>query len=63
MYISLNDSRTKGFRKWADTHQPQQDGKAGSDDGSAAVVVPVPDDAVPTEQPHRPWLVPGAGRL
>ena len=22
MYISLQDSRTKGFRKWADMHQP-----------------------------------------
>jgi hypothetical protein len=62
MYIYLKDSRAKGFRKWADTHQP--DGKGGRD-GSAAVVIPALDDAVltPPEQPHRPWLVPGAGRL
>ena len=62
MYISLNDGRTNGFRKWADTHQPD-DGKAARDDGGAAVVIAAPDDAVPTEPPHRPWLVPEAGRL
>jgi hypothetical protein len=64
MYISLKDSRAKGFRNWADTHHPD-DGKGGRDDGSAAVVIPAPDDAVLThpERPHRPWLVPGAGRL
>ena len=61
MYVSLNDSLTKGFRKWAETHQPD-DGKAGCD-GSPAVLIPAPDDEVPTEQPHRPWLVPGVGRL
>ena len=64
MYISLKDSIAKGFRKWADTHQPG-DEKCGRGGGSAALVIPAPDDAplIYPEQPHRPWLVPGAGRL
>jgi hypothetical protein len=64
MYISRRDSSTKGFMKWADTDRPH-DGKGGRDDGSVAVVHPVPDDAVPTrpQQPHRPCLAPAAGGL
>ena len=66
MYISLTDSLTKGFRKWADTHQP--DGKiddhAGG--GEAAIIADSDVDGVvlaPPEQAHCPWLVPGEGRL
>ncbi len=66
MYIYLEDSRTKGFSTWADTDQPG-DSNDGHDSESAAVDIADPDldDAVmaPPEQPHRPWLVPGAGRL
>jgi hypothetical protein len=73
MYISLapdvylaGDSCAKGFRKWADAHEPgiNKDVGAGEGDG---VVATDPDlvDAVVTssERPHRPWLVPGAGTL
>jgi hypothetical protein len=64
MYISLADSCSRGFRKWADAHQPD-DGNNPQVGGSAAGVIADPGDAVmtPSEQPHRPWLVPGAGRL
>ena len=62
MYISLADSCSKGFRKWADAHQPDD---SSNRHGSAAVVTTDPVDVAitPPEQPHRPWLVPGAGRL
>ena len=63
MYISLEDSRTKGFRKWADAHRDV--GNAGADGKRAPVVVTDPDRTAMTASghPHRPWLVPGAGRL
>jgi hypothetical protein len=66
MYISLRDSYTKGFKKWSDAHQPEikNDARAGE---RYAVVAADPglDNRVMTspEQPHRPWLVPGVGRL
>ena len=28
MYVSLADSRAKGFKKWADVHQPEKLGGA-----------------------------------
>jgi hypothetical protein len=66
MYISLADSRAKGFKKWADIHQPETLGgaHAGTDEGSL-IAAPDLDQEVtaPAEQPHRPWLVPGAGTL
>jgi hypothetical protein len=58
MYISLADSRAKGFVKWADTHQPERlgDARAGAGEGG---VIEAPDLAqgvttTPAEQPHRP---------
>jgi hypothetical protein len=66
MYISLEDSRAKGFKKWADAHQPERlsDARIGAGEGG---VIAAPDLAqgvtTPAEQPHRPWLVPGAGTL
>jgi hypothetical protein len=66
MYISLADSRAKGFKKWSDAHQAERlgDARAGAGEGG---VIAAPDLAqgvtTPAEQPHRPWLVPGAGRL
>ncbi len=58
MYISLADSRAKGFVKWADTHQPERlgDARAGAGEGG---VIAAPDLAqgvttTPAEQPHRP---------
>ena len=62
MYISLKNSCSKGFKKWADAHEPQSQAPVGDE--------PVADDPgldsgvmTPPEQPHRPWLVPGAGTL
>jgi hypothetical protein len=66
MYISLAYSRAKGFKKWADIHQPEKLGgaRAGADEGSV-IAAPDLDQEVtaPAEQPHRPWLVPGWGTL
>ena len=65
LYVSLADSRAKGFRKWADVHQPEKLGgaRAGADEGSV-IAAPDLDQEVtaPAEQPHRPWLA-GAGTL
>ena len=61
MYISLKDSCANGFRRWADAHQPE------SASGGSRLVGASPDQDSPVmtslEQPHRPWLVPGAGTL
>lgn len=66
MYISLADSLAKGFRKWADAHQPdiKIDDRAGR--GDAAIIANLDaGDAIltPPERVHCPWLVPGEGRL
>ena len=56
--------RTSGFRKWSEAHGPKIVVRAVA--GEAAVIsAPDLDQGLmtPTEQPHRPWLVPGAGRL
>jgi hypothetical protein len=61
----LMSSPTSGFRKWSEAHDPKIAG-ARAVAGDAAVI-PVPDldqgMMTPDEQPHRPWLVPGAGTL
>lgn len=66
MYISLADSLTKGFRRWADAHQPDRKIDDRPSGGAAASIADSDvDDVVltPPERPHRPWLVPGEGRL
>jgi hypothetical protein len=66
MYVSLADSRAKGFKKWADVHQPEKLGGARAGVGEGGVIAaPDLDQGVttPAERPHRPWLVPGAGTL
>ena len=64
MYISVADSRIRGFLKWADTHEPNgsREARADADEEIAAPDLAGEVTAYP-EQPHRPWLVPGAGRL
>jgi hypothetical protein len=64
MEISIN-SRTGGFRKWADAHDPRITATPTVADDAAVISATDPDQPVTAteEQPHRPWLVPGAGRL
>ncbi len=63
MYISLTESRAKGFRRWSDAHQ-----RASNDDADGVARV----DAIAAfgsgyaamrapERPPAPWLVPGVG--
>ena len=54
----------KALKKWADIRQPGKLGgaRAGADEGSV-IAAPDLDQEVTAEQPHRPWLVPGAGTL
>jgi hypothetical protein len=63
MRISLAESNRNGFNKWCAAHD------AGSGDDGRLDAVDIVDQAIetavmtPPEQPHRPWLVPGAGTL
>jgi hypothetical protein len=57
MYVSLADSRAKGFMKWADAHQPERLSDAHTRAGEGGVIAaPDLDQGVPTptEQPPRP---------
>ena len=66
MRISLVDSRANGFSKWSTTRRPgsKDDDRPG---GAAPIALsgPALDNSImaPPEQPLRPWLVPGVGRL
>jgi len=66
MGISIN-SRTSGFRKWSEAHDPKI--AAARAVAGEAAVISAPDLDLekglmtPEEQPHRPWLVPGASTL
>jgi len=56
--------RTSGFRKWSEAHDPKIAVRAVAVE--AAVISALDLDQglmTPAEQPHRPWLVPGAGTL
>lgn len=63
MYISLNNSRANGFKKWSDAHRPGND-----DDDNSGGATPIAITEPPSgegeeirEPSHRPWMVPGAG--
>lgn len=69
MAIYINPT-TSGFRKWSEAHPPKRTGEAtarvaeaGVKDGVAAAPDADQRVMVPDEQPHRPWLVPGTGKL
>ena len=64
MGISMNRP-TSGFRKWSEAHDPKIVGARAVAGGAAVIAVPDLDQGMmtPVEQPHRPWLVPGAGTL
>jgi hypothetical protein len=64
MGISMN-SRTSGFRKWSEAHDPKIANARAVAVEAAVISAPELDQGVTTqkEQSHRPWLVPGAGTL
>ena len=57
--------RTSGFRKWSEAHDPKIAVRAVASEAAAVISAPDLDQGLmtPAEQPHRPWLVPGAGTL
>jgi len=67
MTISLNASGADGFKKWSIAHPPSSNDDDDPPGGATPIAIAVPalDEPImaPPEQPHRPWLVPGAGRL
>ena len=64
--VLLMNSSTSGFRKWSEAQELKRRGEARAEAGEV-VIIPAPgvNQAVmsPGEQPHRPWLVPGAGKI
>jgi hypothetical protein len=64
MGISMSNP-TSGFRKWAEAHDPKIAGTRAVAAEPAVIPVPALDQAgmTPEKQPHRPWVVPGAGTL
>jgi hypothetical protein len=66
MYISLEDRCTTDFSKWPDVYRPGIDKHVRADeaDGNAAGDSDLDNRVMSSPAPpHRPWLVPGAGRL
>jgi hypothetical protein len=63
MAMSINSS-TSGFRKWSEALELKRvdEARAGVDD---VIATPDVDERVMTqdEKPHRPWLMPGEGKL
>jgi len=63
MSISIN-SKMSGFRKWAEAHPRNNDGRIEAT-GDLDIKVAYPDAHGKTadQRPPRPWLVPGIGKL
>jgi hypothetical protein len=65
MAISINRNKS-GFRKWSKAQElkkPQKTRGDASESGRVAAPDVDQDVIKSDEAPHRPWLVPGAGRL
>jgi hypothetical protein len=64
MDVSLN-GKMSGFRKWAEIHEPKKivETRIAANEGVAAAADDHQGGKTPDLQPHRPWLVPGVGRL
>ena len=65
MGVSMNP-KTSGFRKWAEIHEPTKidEVRSGANKGDVNAAADVrQDNKTSDQQPHRPWLVPGAGKL
>jgi hypothetical protein len=65
MDVSMNP-KTSGFRKWAEIHEPTKidEVRTGANKGDVNAAADVrQDNKTSDQQPQRPWLVPGAGKL
>jgi hypothetical protein len=64
MGISIN-SKMSGFRKWAEIDQPAKidEARIGAHEGAIAAADVDQGRTTPDPQLHRPWLVPGVGKL
>ena len=63
MGIAIN-SKPSGFRKSAETHEPAKLDRAREESGVDLAADDLPGGrALDQRQPHRPWLVPGTGKL
>jgi hypothetical protein len=65
MAISINSS-TSGFRKWSEAQElkKHEKSRAGAgESGGGAAPDSLPEVVTSDETLHRPWLVPGVGRL
>jgi len=65
MTISLNSS-TSGFRKWSEAQELKRREKtrAGVGESGGAAAPDSHSEVVTSDETlHRPWLVPGVGRL
>jgi hypothetical protein len=64
MTIAINN-RLSGFRIWAEAHDPTgvAETSAWADRKGALAPPNIDCEATPSEGPHRPWLVPGVGKL
>ena len=65
MGISMNP-KTSGFRNWAEIHEPAKidEARIGAKEGEVDAPMDVGQEVRPSDpHPHRPWLVPGAGKL
>ena len=65
MAISI-DSSTSGFRKWSEAQElkKRDEPRAGACESGSAAALEVDQEVITSDEAlHRPWLVPGAGRL
>ncbi len=62
MGISIN-SKISGFRKWAEAHQPAKLDNARNESAVGMAADDLLGEKTLDRQPHRPWLVPGMGKL
>ncbi len=64
MAISINSS-TSGFRKWSEAQELKKREKplAGAGESGGAAAPDSHPEVITDETLHRPWLVPGVGRL
>jgi hypothetical protein len=63
MSIVIN-SKMSGFRKWVEAHPENNNGRTrATDDRDISVADPNNRGTTTDQRSHRPWLVPGIGKL